>query len=126
MAVKDNPFPDEPLNPVQAEAIVKDSSNAIARSIRPVSDAYDEWTKAKLEFKRAYAVAYGAADGSIEDRKQKAVLDTVEQAEAERVAEAKYRYLKDFQDSYRDKLSSSQTLYRGVQATYGAAGVTER
>ena len=42
----------EPLNPVQIEAELINASNSVAKSIQPVSDAYNEWQQAKLNFKR--------------------------------------------------------------------------
>ena len=47
-----------PLNPVQIEAELINASNSVAKSIQPVSDAYNEWQQAKLNFKREYAIAY--------------------------------------------------------------------
>ena len=47
-----------PLNPVQVEAELINASNSVAKSIQPVSDAYNEWQQAKLNFKREYAIAY--------------------------------------------------------------------
>ena len=46
-----------PLNPVQIEAELINASNSVAKSIQPVSDAYNEWQQAKLNFKREYAIA---------------------------------------------------------------------
>ena len=59
-----------PLNPVQIEAELINASNSVAKSIQPVSDAYNDWQQAKLNFKREYAIAYLDATGSVEDRKQ--------------------------------------------------------
>ena len=77
-----------PLNPVQIEAELINASNSVAKSIQPVSDAYNEWQQAKLNFKRAYAIAYLDATGSVEDRKQIATRDTLPAADEknERVA----------------------------------------
>ena len=52
-----------PLNPVQIEAELINASNSVAKSIQPVSDAYNEWQQAKLNFKREYAIAYLDATG---------------------------------------------------------------
>ena len=116
----------EPLNPVQIEAELINASNSVAKSIQPVSDAYNEWQQAKLNFKRKYAIAYLDATGSVEDRKQIATRDTLPAAEEEVIAEAKYRRLADFQRSYRDKTSVYQTLAKSVTTAYQVAGAGER
>ena len=115
-----------PLNPVQVEAELINASNSVAKSIQPVSDAYNEWQQAKLNFKREYAIAYLDATGSVEDRKQIATRDTLPAAEEEAIAEAKYRRLADFQRSYRDKTSVYQTLAKSVNTAYQVAGTGER
>lgn len=125
-AVSDHEIPNEPLNPVQAESLIRETLNSISRSIRPVSEAYDEYRTAELAFKASYAKAYGAADGSIEDRKQTAVTETMEDADALRVAEVRYKYLLDHQRAYRDKLSAAQTLQKSVLEAYRGAGIGER
>ena len=124
--MSEHELPNEPLNPVQAESLIRATWNSISRSIRPVSDAYDEYRTAELTFKAAYARSYGAAEGSIEDRKQTAVTETMDAADALRVAEVKYKYLLDHQRAYRDKLSAAQTLQKSVLEAYRGAGIGER
>lgn len=116
----------EPLNPVTLEQEMAATTNSIAKSILEVSKAYDAWKTAELAYKREYAVAYRVAKGSVEDRKQKAIEDTLTAADDLKDAEVKYRYVADLQRMYRDKLSAYQTLARSVNAAYGAAGVGER
>src|SRR5699024_5348854 len=91
-----------------------------------VSDAYNEWQQAKLNFKREYAIAYLDATGSVEDRKQIATRDTLPAAEEEAIAEAKYRRLADLQRSYRDKTSVRLTVATSVTTAYQVAGAGER
>lgn len=112
----------EPLNPVSLEQEITKALNSVSESIRKVSDAYDTHKTTELEFKRAYAIAYRNADGSVEDRKQQAVADTFEVAEAAKDAEVVYKYMLDHQRAYRDKLSAFQTLAKSVVAAYNVAG----
>ena len=93
-----------PLNPVQIEAELINASNSVAKSIQPVSDAYNDWQQAKLNFKREYAIAYLDATGSVEDRKQIATRDTLPAAEEEVIAEAKYRRLEIGRASCRERV----------------------
>lgn len=112
----------EPLNPVSLEREITKALNSVSGSIKKVSDAYDAHKTTELEFKKAYAIAYRNADGPVEDRKQQAVADTFEQAEAAKDAEVYYKYLLDHQRAYRDKLSAFQTLAKSVVAAYNVAG----
>lgn len=114
-----------PLNPVTLEEQMTSALNSVSGSIRPVSDAYDAWKTAELAFKKEYAIAYRTAEGSVEDRKQKATADTMPAAEEAKDAEVTYKYLLDHQRAYRDKLSAFQTLAKSVNAAYGAAGRSE-
>lgn len=111
-----------PLNPVQVEQRIIEAVTQIARSIRPVSEAYDAWQKAELDFKVASARVYLSSDGPVKERDQKAVVETADEALAARVAEGEYRRLKDFQESFRDQLSALQSVQKSVNAAYQAAG----
>ena len=112
----------ELLNPVDLERQIVETVNSISNSIRKVSDAYDAWKTAELAFKADYAMAYMGAEGSIEDRKQMATLQTGESADELRIAEVKYKRLLDYQKAYRDKLSAFQTLQKSVSDAYRMAG----
>lgn len=114
------------LSPVQIEQEMVKALSSITKSVGPVSKAYDAWKQAELAYKKAYAVAFAGAEGSVEDRKQQATLDTYDAATDMHTAEAQYRYMVDLQKTYRDKLSAFQTLAKSVLAAYGAAGVGER
>lgn len=116
----------QPLNPVTIEQEMTTSLNSISQSIRPVSDAYDLWKTAELEFKKEFAIAFRNATGSVEDRKQTATEVTAPAAEEMKDAEVKYKYMLDHQKAYRDRLSAFQTLAKSVNAAYGAAGTGER
>lgn len=116
----------DPLSPMTIEQEMTTSLNSISQSIKPVSDAYDVWKTAELAFKREYAVAYRNAEGSVEDRKQKATEDTMPAADELKDAEVKYKYMLDHQRAYRDRLSAFQTLAKSVNAAYGAAGTGDR
>ena len=113
---------DLPLNPVSLEQELLETLNSVSKSIKPVSDAYDAWRTAELTFKKEYAIAYRFAEGSIEDRKQKATEDAHPAADEMKDAEVKYKYMLDHQRAYRDKLSALQTLSKSIVAAYNVAG----
>lgn len=111
-----------PLNPVQIEQRIIEAVNQISRSVRPVSEAYNAWQRAELDFKAAFARAFLGSEGPMEERKQRAVAGTVDEALAARVAEGEYKRLLDFQKSFRDQLSALQSVQKSVNAAYQAAG----
>ena len=112
----------EPLNPVSLEQEITNALNSVSKSIPEVSQAYDQHKTTELQFKRDYALAFQKAAGSIEDRKQQAVIETYDSALQAQVAEVKYKRLLDYQRAYRDKLSAFQTLAKSVVAAYNVAG----
>lgn len=111
-----------PLNPVQIESEIRKATTNIAQCIEPASEAYSEWQLAELEFKKVFAEYFVSESGSVEDRKQKAVLKSYDAATAARVAEAKYKRIVDYQRSFRDKLSALQSVQKSVNAAYQMAG----
>jgi len=115
----------EPLNPVEVEQEIIQATNAVAKMIDPVSKAYDDFRSLELEFKRDYAVAFKSARGSVEERRQQAVIDTHEIALRLKDSEVIYKRMCDYQKAYRDKLSAFQTISKGVYAAYNAAGVAQ-
>ena len=112
----------EPLNPVTLEQEISEALNSVSQSIMKVSKAYDKHKTTELTFKREYAIAYRNAVGSVEDRKQQAIEETYEAAEAAKDAEVMYRQYLDYQRAYRDKLSAFQTLAKSVVAAYNVVG----
>ena len=111
-----------PLNPVELEAELHKTVNSISASIPKVSEQYDHFKTAELEFKLAYAMAFREAEGSIEDRKQQAVFDTQMEAERLKDAEVLYKRVSGYQRAYRDKLSALQSVSKSVVAAYNTAG----
>lgn len=113
----------QPLNPVQMEQQILEATNLVSRSILAVSDAYDQWQQAELEYKLAYAKAYKEAAGSIEERKQTAILMTEDEAQDLKDYEVIYKRILDYQRAYRDKLSALQSLSKSVVAAYNSQAV---
>ncbi|QQU97765.1 hypothetical protein [Corynebacterium amycolatum] len=112
----------EPLNPVDVEIRIRELSNKIAQSVKYVSAKQREYDDAERAYKRAYAIAYTTGKGSIEDRKQNAVLATEKECQRRDVAKAALDYAKDFTRAYRDELSSYQTISAMVRQMYAVAG----
>ena len=112
----------EPLNPVQVEHHLRELSNRIAKGVRYVSERLYEFDEKERLYKKAFAIAFTTSDGSVEDRKQHAVLATGDACEARDVAKASLDYAKDLVKSYRDEMSSYQTISAMVRAMYSTAG----
>ena len=112
----------EPLNPVQVENHLRELSNRIAKGVGYVSKKQYEFDEAERLYKKAYAIAFTTGEGSNEDRKQQAFLRTMEALEQRDNAKAALDYSKDLVRSYRDEMSTYQTISAMVRAMYSVAG----
>jgi hypothetical protein len=113
---------DAPLNPVDVERHIMNVSNRIAKSVRVVSDLRRRHQDADREFKRAYATAYATAEGNQEDRKQTAILGTLDAAQARDEAYAQFTYARDLADALGKELMAWQSIGRSVTSMYSSAG----
>lgn len=120
--VETQPDSFEPLNPAQVEHHLRELSNRIAKGVKYVSDRQREFDEQERLFKKAYAVAFTTGEGSNEDRKQQAILKTMQACEDRDVAKAALDYAKDLVKSYRDEMSTYQTISAMVRAMYAVAG----
>lgn len=112
----------QPLNPVEVEQEITGACNAVSKTIEPTSKAYDAYRQAELDYKLQYALAFKAARGTVEERRQQAMIDTHELAVKLKDAEVVYKRMCDYQKAYRDKLSAFQTLSKSVLVAYNVGG----
>ena len=112
----------QPLNPVEIEQTIRELVNRIAKGIQVCSDRYTAFLNADREFDRAYAQAYLAADGSIEDKKQQARLATDEARDQRDVADAAYRHADRLAKALELELRAWQSIGASVRSMYAVAG----
>lgn len=111
-----------PLNPVEVEQHLRGLTTRIAKGITVASNAYKAQAAAKRDFDRAYAAAYLGAEGPVEDRKQKAVQETMLERREFEVAEAAYRHADRLLKALDSELRSTQSISALVRGAYGVAG----
>lgn len=111
------------LNPVQIEQQISETINEIARGVRIVTEAEQLAALRRREFDRAYALAYGKAEGSnAETRKQVTVLATMAEREAAETAEISFRHAQRMARHLEKKLDALRSQGASVRAMYEVAG----
>ena len=112
----------EPLNPVQIETALRELVNRIAKGIAVVSKQYAAFLEADRAFDREYAQAYLAAEGSIEDKKRRATLETMPAREERDVAEAAFKHSDRLLKALDSELRAMQSVGASVRQMYANAG----
>lgn len=116
----------EVVNPVDVEHRITTTSDRIAKGVQIYSTRLTAWLDAKTAYDTAFAQAYVDADCAQLEKKQRAVLATVDRRRARDVAEAAYRYTEEQLEALRDELRAWQSVGKSVRSMYGAVGATER
>lgn len=110
------------------DSIIRELSEVrtnVARNAQIVRDYELEAAEAQRQFDHEYALAYKRASGSVEDRKQQAILDTGSFAHARDDSKIALSYAKARARGFESELSNLQTQARMVELTYKMAGVGE-
>lgn len=113
------------LNPVEVEAAIVAAAAEVSEGVAVVSQRLSAYRDAERKFDAAWAAAYMTAKGPVEERKQQAVLATLEERAELDVTEVSYKYADRRCKAAESRLSAYQTLAKGVRAMYGAAGTGE-
>lgn len=113
---------EQPLNPVEIEAALREVVDRIAKGIQVCSRTYREYLDADREYDRAFGHAYFAAEGAVKDRERRADLETMEQREARDVAEATYKHADRLAKALNEELRALQSLNASIRAAYSVAG----
>ena len=112
----------EPLNPVQIETAIRELVNRIAKGIKVCSDRYAAFLEADRQFDREFAQAYLSAQGSIEDKKRQATIETMPAREERDVADAAYRHADRLSKALDLELRAYQSIGASVRQMYANAG----
>lgn len=75
-----------------------------------IKEHHNKLREARAQFKHFYALAYASAEGSVEDRKQSAILACEKQQLELDVAEVEYRYVVDTMEALKTKLRALQSV----------------
>ena len=108
------------LNPVDAEAAIRDTSNRLAQGIPVVSKAEARMTDAKRALDRAKARAYLDATGSIAEREATVELAVTDERDEYDVAYLAFKNAERTMQTLRAQLSAAQSVHKSVVQMYGA------
>ena len=96
------------LHDVEVE--MADLNRRIGEAPGVIREYHNKFKEARQAYKRAYALAYSAADGSQALRKIQADLETEEQLIAMDDAEIEFRFVQDTLDALKTKLRALQSI----------------
>lgn len=113
---------DEPLNPVQIEATMRELINRVSRGIKVTSDRYAEFSEADRLYDQAQARAYLEAEGPVKEREARVELDTAPERERRDVAEVAFRHADRLSKALDLELRAWQSIGSSVRQAYGNAG----
>lgn len=108
------------LNPVDAEAAIRDISNRLSQGIPVVSKAEARMTDAKRALDRAKARAYLDASGSVAERDATVELKVSAERDEYDVAYLAFRNAERTMQTLRAQLSAAQSVHKSVVQMYGA------
>lgn len=106
----------------QVVALLGLLSRRLEEKTREIASLDEEWVNAKRVFKREYARIFLTTTGSMDVRKQTAVLETDELDFASELAEAKVRAAREAIRTLRDRLDVGRSLGAAARAEFQATG----
>lgn len=112
----------EVMNPVTIEQQISKVVDEIAKGVRIVTDAEYKAADLRREYDRSYAMAYGRAEGSIQDRKFSAELETIDLRGHAENAEIAFRHSQRTARALEKKLDALRSQGASVRAMYDVAG----
>jgi hypothetical protein len=112
----------EVLNPVQVEMIVRNTANAIGKSVKVVSEAHAKWKTALRIYEHAFAVSYMGHEGPSHEKKYAAEKNTQQERANADVAEVAFKHAERQMKALEIQLSAAQTISKSIQQMYGASG----
>ena len=109
-------------SPISIEQAIQRCSNRIANGVMVCAKRFDEWKARENDFDVAWAKAFLSAEGSVDARKQKAVIETEPQRTARDIAEGAYKYADRQARALENELKALQSVGASIRAAYQVAG----
>lgn len=109
-------------NPASVEQAIHECSNRIAAGVLKVDKAYRLFLQADHEYDLAVAQARLDAEGSIQDRKDKAEIATRNERKARDEADAAYRLMDRNMKAIQSELDALRSIGTSVRQAYAVAG----
>lgn len=111
-----------PDNPITIEDELRNLITWITQAVTTNHHAYLAKAAADHAYRVAYARAYVAAPGPQQEKRFRADLETIAEAEARDIAEAAHRYALDKHRALRDRLEAVRSIGASVREAYRSAG----
>lgn len=109
-------------NPAKVEAEIYSCSQRIAAGVMKADKAYRAFLKADHDYDVAVAEARLDADGSIQDRKDRAELATRKERAVRDEADAVYRLMDRNMRAIQSELDALRSIGTSVRQAYAVAG----
>jgi hypothetical protein len=109
-------------SPVTVEAAIHDCAQRIAKGVMRADKAYRLYLQADHEYDLAVARARLGAEGSIQDRKDKAELATAAERKARDEADAAYKLMDRNMRAIQSELDALRSIGTSVRQAYAVAG----
>lgn len=110
----------DPHNPVDVELKIEETKNFIAKGVDIVTAAELKAKAARRAFDEAHAHAYLAAEGTLPEKKYKAIIATIKDREAAEVAEVAFSDTERRAWALNHELGAWQSISKSVIAMYAA------
>lgn len=110
------------LNPVDVEQKILELTNRIAKGIRVFTTRYDAFLAADRDFDLAFAKVKLKTEGSIEDKKSRATVETINLRLARDVAEVAFKEADKLLKALELELRALQSIGASLREQYRVAG----
>lgn len=110
------------LNPVEIESKILGITNRISKGISVFTERYDKFMAADRDYDLSFARAYLEAEGSIEDKKKRAIVSTHDLRTARDVAEVEFKQADKLLRALELELRALQSIGASVRQQYSVAG----
>lgn len=113
-------------NPVTIATAIREASDRLEKSAKVIAESYEGYLKAKRAYTLGLATHRQQADGSYNDRSDRALSACAELWLAQDTADVAYKYARDLAEALEKRLSGLQTEAKLIMQAYNTAGVGER
>lgn len=108
---------DDLITPLDVEREMIDLTRRIENAPQVIKEYHTKVRVARNDYKKAYAIAYSGAQGTVVDRKMAAELATMDAERAVDDAEIEYRFVVDTMDALKSKLRALQSVSSLMKAS---------
>jgi hypothetical protein len=112
----------EPINPVEIESLIRQTSNNISKGVRVVSDRLGTYREAERLYDLAFAKAYMRHAGAAHEKKFAAEIATETERKTRDDAEVAFKYAERQMKALESELSAWQTINKTISQMFSASG----